>query len=77
MEKNDINRAILFFTDDAVWYNPKGIFKGIKELKEYISKSEGSTSVRIIVNNGNENKSVLLEKRVDMNSETKRWLRKF
>lgn len=49
----------------------------IKELKEYISKSEGQTPVRIIVNNGNENKSVLLEKRIDMNSETKRWLRKF
>ena len=37
MEKNDVNRAISFFTDDAVWYNPKGIFKGKKELKEYMT----------------------------------------
>ncbi len=37
LEKNDINRALLFFTDDAIWYNPKGIFKGKKEVKEYLS----------------------------------------
>ena len=49
----------------------------IKELKEYLSSSNGDTPVRIIVNNGSKNKSVLLEKRISMNSETKRWLRKF
>lgn len=49
----------------------------IKKLKEYISKSEGDTPVRIIVSNGHGNKSVILEKKIEMNSETKRWLRKF
>ena len=37
LEKNDTNRALSFFTDDAVWSNPKGIFKGKKELKEYMA----------------------------------------
>jgi len=49
----------------------------IKELKEYISSSKGETPVRIIVNTGSESKSVLLEKRIEMNSETKSWLRRF
>ena len=29
-----MNKALSFFTDDAVWYNPKGIFKGKKEIKD-------------------------------------------
>ena len=37
MEKNDTNRALSFFTDDAIWINPKGIFKGKEELKKYIN----------------------------------------
>jgi len=49
----------------------------IKQLKKYISSSSGDTSVRIVVNNGSANKSVVLEKKIEMNSETKRWLRKF
>ena len=49
----------------------------IENLKEYISSSQGDTPVRIIVNSGDENKSVLLDKRIEMNSETKRWLRRF
>ena len=49
----------------------------IKELKLYIASSNGNTAVRIIVNNGEESKSVLLEKKIEMNGETKRWLRRF
>ncbi len=49
----------------------------IKALKEYIAQSNGDTPVRIIVNNGEESKSVLLEKKIEMNNETKKWLRKF
>ena len=37
LEKNDIDRALSFFTDDAVWYNPKGIYNGKKELTEYLT----------------------------------------
>ena len=42
MEKNDINRALSFFSEDAVWFNPKGVFKGKKEsyeAMEILSKS--------------------------------------
>ncbi len=37
LEKNDVDRALLFFTDDAVWYNPKGAFKGKEEIKGYMA----------------------------------------
>ena len=37
LEKNDINRALSFFSDDAVWYNPKGVYTGTKELTEYLT----------------------------------------
>ncbi len=43
----------------------------IKDLKQYINSSQGDTQVRIIVNNGDESKSVLLEKKIEMNGETK------
>ncbi len=49
----------------------------IKELKEYISKSDGDTAVRIIVNNGQEGKSVVLDKKIAMDTDAKRWLRRF
>jgi ketosteroid isomerase-like protein len=29
--------ALSFFTDDAVWFNPKGIFRGKEELEKYIN----------------------------------------
>ena len=32
-----MDKALSFFTDDAIWYNPKGIFKGKKEIKDYIA----------------------------------------
>jgi len=37
LEKNDTTRALSFFTDDAVWINPKGVFKGKEEIKEYLA----------------------------------------
>jgi ketosteroid isomerase-like protein len=37
LEKNDVSRALSFFSDDAVWYNPKGVYKGTKELTEYLT----------------------------------------
>lgn len=49
----------------------------ITQLKEYISNSEGEVPVRVVVSNGKGNKSVLLEKKIKMDSETKKWLRKF
>lgn len=51
--------------------------KEIRELKEFISSSEGTVPVKIIVNDGEKNKSVILEKQISMDGETKKWLRRF
>ena len=37
LEKNDVDRALLFFTDNASWFNPKGIYKGKEEIKGYLT----------------------------------------
>ena len=37
LEKNDADRALLFFTDDAVWLNPKGRFEGKEEITKYLA----------------------------------------
>lgn len=49
----------------------------IKALKQYIMTSNGDTPVKIIVNENGRAKSTLLQKKISMDSETKRWLRKF
>ncbi len=49
----------------------------IAALKKYISNSNGDTAVRIIINDGKNKKTVLLKKRIEVNSETKKWLKKF
>jgi DNA polymerase-3 subunit alpha len=49
----------------------------IKKLREFISSSEGDTPVKIIINDGKETNIKVLDKTIAMNSETKRWLRKF
>ncbi len=49
----------------------------IRDLKKYISESQGDIPVKIIVNEDGKSRSVVLEKTIALNSETKRWLRKF
>jgi DNA polymerase-3 subunit alpha len=49
----------------------------VKKLKQFISQSDGDTPVKIIINNGSKTSTKVLEKTIEMNSETKRWLRKF
>ncbi len=49
----------------------------IASLKRYISESKGNTAVRIIINDGKNKKTVLLKKGIEVNSETKKWLKKF
>ncbi len=49
----------------------------ITELKKYIQDSNGDIPVKIIVNNGEGNKTVVLNKKIEINQETKKWLRKF
>lgn len=49
----------------------------VKELKEYIANSNGEMPVKIIINNGEDNSTKVLDKTISMDSETKKWLRKF
>ncbi len=37
LEKNDVDRAVSFFADDAVWHAPEGEYKGKKEIKRYVT----------------------------------------
>lgn len=46
-------------------------------LKQYIMSSTGDTPVKIITNDNGKAKSTILQKKIRMDSETKRWLRKF
>jgi len=56
---------------------PSHTYKEVTELKNYIQDSNGDTPVKIIVNNGEGNKVVVLNKKIEMNQETKKWIRKF
>ena len=49
----------------------------VKKLREFINTSEGDVPVKIIISNGDGNSTKTLDKTIAMNSETKRWLRKF
>jgi copper chaperone CopZ len=49
----------------------------VAALKKYIQDSNGDTPVKIVVNDGNSNKNVVIKKKIAMNQETKKWLRKF
>jgi DNA polymerase-3 subunit alpha len=57
--------------------NPIHTQEEISSLKEYIKNSVGDTPVKIIVNDGETNNTVILNKTIAMNQETKKWLRKF
>jgi DNA polymerase-3 subunit alpha len=57
--------------------NPIHTQEEISSLKEYIKDSVGDTPVKIIVNDGETNNTVILNKTIAMNQETKKWLRKF
>jgi ketosteroid isomerase-like protein len=37
LEKNDMDRALPFFTDDATWFTPEGTFIGRDEIKRYLA----------------------------------------
>ena len=64
---------------DGVTFRIKPIHKeeDIALLKKYISSSDGDTAVRIIINDGKSKRTVLLKKKIALNSETKKWLKKF
>ncbi len=37
LEKNEVDRAVSFFADNAVWHAPEGEYKGKEEIKRYIT----------------------------------------
>jgi uncharacterized protein (TIGR02246 family) len=37
LEKNDVDRVVSFFENDAVWHAPEGEFKGKEEIKRYVT----------------------------------------
>jgi len=37
LESGDVEKELSFFTDDAVWDAPEGVFKGKDELKGYLT----------------------------------------
>ncbi len=39
LEKNEVDRAVSFFADDAVWHAPEGEYKGKEEIKRYVTWS--------------------------------------
>lgn len=49
----------------------------VKQLKEFIKSSKGDVAVKIIVNDGEKISTVILDTKISMSSETKKWLRKF
>ncbi len=49
----------------------------VAQLKAFIANSEGDLPVKIIVDDGEHKKTVMLSKTIAMNEETKKWLRKF
>ena len=49
----------------------------VAELKQFIANSTGDVPVKIVVDDGEHKKTVLLNKTIAMNDETKKWLRKF
>ena len=51
--------------------------KEIRKLKEFIASSEGNTKVKIILNGEDKSIVKILEKRISMDKDTKKWLRKF
>jgi len=42
MEKGDVEKQLSLLTEDAVWANPNGTFKGKEELRRYLTVFLGS-----------------------------------
>ncbi len=37
MEDGDVEKSLAYFTEDGVWINPSGTFKGKNELRRYVA----------------------------------------
>lgn len=52
LEKKDVDRSLMFFTDDAVWTNTEGVFKGKEEIRNYTLWMLGSLKNLTFTDNG-------------------------
>ena len=53
MEKGDVEKMLSLLTEDAVWTNPNGTFKGKEELRRYLTVFLGSTKDVTVTECGN------------------------
>ncbi|MFQ5996442.1 MAG: nuclear transport factor 2 family protein [Dehalococcoidales bacterium] len=53
MEKGDVDKMLSFLTDDAVWVNPNGTFRGKEELKRYLTVMFQNTQDMTVTECGN------------------------
>jgi len=53
MPKGDVEKTLSFFTEDAVWVEPNGTFKGKDELRSYLSAQAKSMEDKTVTETGN------------------------
>ncbi len=53
MAKGDVEKTLSFFTEDAVWVEPNGTFKGKDELRSYLSAQAKSMEDKTVTETGN------------------------
>ena len=53
MAKGDVEKALSFFTEDAVWVNPNGTFKGKDEARRSLSAEAESMQDTTVTETGN------------------------
>ena len=53
MVKGDVEKTLSFFTEDAVWVNPNGTFKGKDELRRSFSAEAESMQDMTVTETGN------------------------
>jgi len=53
MEKGDVKKQLSFLTEDAVWVNPNGTFKGKEELGRYLTAMSKSMKDVTVTECGN------------------------
>ena len=53
MAKGDVEKALSFFTEDAVWVNPNGTFKGKDEARRSLSGLAKSMQNMTVTETGN------------------------
>ncbi|MBA7695752.1 hypothetical protein ES703_104387 [subsurface metagenome] len=53
MVKGDVEKTLSFFTEDAVWVEPNGTFKGKDELRSYLSAQAKSMQHRTVTETDN------------------------